>query len=87
MGRHSTLTNGVCVLIWSRSIPAGCGIVTAKGTFQCYRVRRKVCMYRVWWDLDYDSMLHLPGITQLSTRRQYLKLVATGSISLQELCS
>ena len=76
MGRqHFTLT--VCVLIWSRSIPARCGILTSKGTFQCYsyRVSRKVCMYRVWRDLDYESMLHLLGITQLSTRRQYLKLV------------
>ena len=34
---------------------------------------RKVCLK--WWDLDYNSMLHLLGITRLSTRYQCLKLV------------
>ena len=33
----------------------------------------KVCLKR--WDVDYDSMLHLLGITRLSTHRQFLKLV------------
>jgi len=55
-------------------------------------VEKFACIYRVclkWWNLDYESMLHMLGITQLSnsTCQQYLKLVATGSISLQEVCS
>jgi len=33
----------------------------------------KVCLKQ--WELDCDSMLHLLGITRLSTRQQSLKLV------------
>ena len=39
-------------------------------------VQKFACKVRLKrWDLDYDSMLCLLGITRLSTHRQFLKLV------------
>ena len=48
---------------------------TCKETHMIESVQKfacKVCLK--CWDSDYDAMLHLLGITHLSTRQQYLKL-------------
>jgi len=45
----------------------------------------KVCLKR--WDLDCDSMLHLLGVTRLSTRQQYLKLYSCTKQSMAKLIS
>jgi len=55
-------------------MPALCGIVQEH---LCARVSPKVCIKVCLklWGLDYDSMLHLLGITRISTYQQFLKLV------------
>ena len=49
---------------------------TYKNIFMLESVQKFACKVRLkWWELDCGSMLHLLGITRLSTCRQSLKLV------------
>jgi len=59
------------------STSARCGILTpAQNISMLVSIQKFTCKGRLkWWDLDYDNMLHLLGITWLSTCRQYLNLV------------
>ena len=66
-----TFTLPVCILEWTLWDPYTYKNISMPESVQKFAC--KVCLKQ--WELDYDSMLHLLGITRLSTRRQYLKLV------------
>ena len=76
MGRHSSTAEPLPYLCVSSSGVCLHSVGSYKNIFMLESVQKfayKVCLKR--WGLDYDSMLHLLGITRLSTHWQFLKLV------------